>query len=449
MLKIEVSSVAEGGQIATEPPRRWALTPAVFILVPVILSFGGWIMLASFIGLGNKNGYTEMLAGFDDPAALSIPGIALLLLWYGVVLSVSTIGWHLGRAKIPDPELLARTSTETFERRYFLLLLPVAMVGVAYCYYKIGSANNILESLSSENGNDFTKSLSQTAGVQTLRYATILVAPIAIYLWRKKVIKWPMMVGSVVLLLLNALIAHRLSLLMASVVYLVIWARSRESKPRMSSQQRRRLIGALVAIVLVGFGTLTALNYFRNAQYYRVAGVENPFEMNMYQMGAYLGVPAQASLGVSDAIMNGSWEVHGDHQNSLNAVEPTFLQFTKVSKDNSWKGGDFYGYSVRFSANFFTNSVFADTYAVYGLWGWLYTIALYGFAGWLMARLIRLSCVIAGTGGVVAYTFSEVWRIQIVSYGFVIFLLLLTWGCTVLASWGLDREAREAVEAAG
>jgi hypothetical protein len=443
MLRTDVSTVAEGGQIATEPPRRWALTPAVFIVASVGLSFGGWIMLASFIGLGHKNGYTEMLAGFDDPAALSVPGIALLLLWYGVVISISTIGWHLGRAKQPDPELLARTSTETFERRYFLLLLPVAVVGVAYCYYKIGTAHNILESLNSENGNDFTKSLSQSAGVQTLRYATILVAPIAIYLFRKKVIKWPLMVGSVVLLLLNALIAHRLSLLMASAVYLVIWTRSNESKPRMSSGQRRRLIGVLIAILLVGFSTLTVLNYFRNAQYYRVAGVENPFEMNMYQMGAYLGVPAQVSLGVSDAIMNGSWEVRGDHQNSLDAVEPTFLQTTKVSKDDSWKGSEFYGYSVRFSPNFFTNSVFADVYAGYGLWGWIYTIGLYGFAGYLMARLVRLSAVIAGTGGVVAYTFSEVWRIQIVSYGFVIFLLLLTWACTVVASWGLDRKARD------
>jgi hypothetical protein len=446
MLKTEVLTVADGGRITAQPPRRWSLTPAVFILVPVILSFGGWIMLASFIGLGHKNGYTEMLAGFDDPAALTFPGIVLLVLWYGVVISMATIGWHLGRVKQPDAALVARTSTETFERRYFLLILPVAVVGVAYCYYKIGSATNILESLNSENGNDFTKSLSQTAGVQTLRYATILVAPIGIYLWRKKVIKWPLMVTAVVLLLLNAMIAHRLSLLMASVVYLVIWAKSNESKPRMTTRQRRRMIGALIAILLVGFGTLTALNYFRNAQYYRVAGVENPIEMNMYQMGAYLGVPAQASIGVADAVMNGSWEVHGDHQNSLNAVEPTFLQLTKVSKDNSWKGSEFYGYSVTFSPNFFTNSVFADVYAVYGLWGWIYTIGLYGFAGYLMARLIRLSVVIAGTGGVMAYTFSEVWRIQIVSYGFVIFLLLLTWGCTVLASWGLDREAKESAD---
>ena len=83
---------------------------------------------------------------------------------------------------------------------------------------------------------------------------------------------------------------------------------------------------------------------------------------------------------------------------------------------------------MAFAGNFFTNSVFADTYSVYGTWGWLYTILAYGFAGYAFARIFRFSPVIAASAGVVAYCFLEVWRVQILIYGIVVFLLLLTAG---------------------
>jgi hypothetical protein len=93
-----------------------------------------------------------------------------------------------------------------------------------------------------------------------------------------------------------------------------------------------------------------------------------------------------------------------------------------------------YGYSVAFEGNFFTNSVFADTYAEYGTWGWLYTILAYGFAGYGFARIFSFSPVIAASSGVVAYCFLEVWRVQILIYGIVIFLLLLTAATAFLVS---------------
>jgi hypothetical protein len=93
-----------------------------------------------------------------------------------------------------------------------------------------------------------------------------------------------------------------------------------------------------------------------------------------------------------------------------------------------------YGYSVTFAGNFFTNSVFADTYSVYGTWGWLYTILAYGFAGYAFARIFSFSPVIAASAGVVAYCFLEVWRVQILTYGIVVFLLLLTAGSAFLAA---------------
>jgi hypothetical protein len=224
-------------------------------------------------------------------------------------------------------------------------------------------------------------------------------------------------------------------------VYLAIWARNDYGRgPRWGTG--RKLITAVV-IFVVGFSALATLNYFRNANYYRDAGVTNPAAMNLYQMGSYLAVPAQVSVGVSDAVMSGAWDNPGDPVSSFNAVQPTFLQFGKIRKDDSWKGADYYGYSVKFAPHLFTNSVFADTYADYGGWGWPYTILLYGFAGYLMARVMAYSGVIAGSGGVLAYCCAELWRIQIVSYGIVIFLLLTTAGSAWVASWGLKRRDTE------
>ena len=431
----------------TFSPAPW-FTPAVFILAPVSASFGAWAVLSAIDVLGHSGGSWENLAGFSEPEPLTARSVVLLLFWYGAVVAMSMIGWRLGMRSRPRAGTVELTDSVAFERRYFFVVLVAAAIGIGYSFYQIGSPLSIIESLSDQTANDLYGSLSNTASPVTLRYSTILAAPIGIYLWRKKAIAWPFMVLAVVLLLMNTMLAHRLSLLMASVVYLAMWVRQRGKVERSATKKPNRWI-ALIAIGVVGFSLLAALNYFRNANYYRDAGVSNPVAMNLYQMGAYLAVPAQVSIGVSDAVMSGAWEVESDPATAVTAIQPTFLQFDKVSKDDSWKRASVFGYSVKFAPNFFTVSVFADTYALYGTWGWLFTFGLYAFAGYLLARIVRYGTVVAGTAGVVAYCFAEMWRIQILSYGIVIYLLLLTVGSALIAGWGVRRSAARAVAQPG
>ncbi len=411
---------------------RW-FTPALFIMGPVTMSFVAWMALAAWRNDSYRFGPFDELSGWAVPSSVEPNGIVLLVIWYSAVVAVATLGWRIGAAgRPPSSKLMAMTATPQFEKRYFLLISAISVVGVGYTYAQIASATSILGALTSQQANAFSQSISQSAGIGTLRYAPILAAPLGVYLWRKKTIGWPLMVAGVLLLLLDAVISSRLSLLMATVVYLVIWAKT--AAPSRRPGARRRLWMAMIAILIVGFSLLAALNYFRNANYYRDAGIDNPAEMNFFQMGAYLSVPAQVSIGVSGAVMGGTWEKAGDPVDSVNAIVPTFLQFNKISKDDSWKGDDVYGYSASFGSSFFTNSVFADTYADFGAWGWYYTFLLYGLCGFLLAKIVRYSPVIAASGGILAYCFSEVWRIQIVSYGFVIFLLLSTVACAVMAA---------------
>ena len=439
MLKTDARTGATQSHDETFALARWFI-PAMFILGPVSASFGAWAVLGALDLLGYAGGSWEKLAGFSEPAPLTARSIVLLLFWYGAVVSLSMVGWRLGTRSRPPRDTVALTDSVSFERRYFFVILAAAAIGIGYSIYQIGSPLAIIQSLSAQTGNDLYSSLSNTASPVTLRYSTILAAPIGIYLWRKKALAWPFMVLAVVLLLMNAMLAHRLSLLMATVVYLAMWARKQAKTTQKPPNKPSRWI-AIVAIAVIGFSLLAALNYFRNANYYRDAGVSSPVAMNLYQMGAYLAVPAQVSIGVSNAVMSGAWEVPSDPITALTAIQPTFLQFDKVSKDDSWKRASEFGYSVKFAPNFFTVSVFADTYALYGVWGWLYTFGLYAFAGYLLARIIRYGTVVAGTAGVVAYCFAEMWRIQILSYGIVIYLLLLTIGSALIAGWSVRRSA--------
>lgn len=427
---------------ATRPP-AW-FSPAVLILTPVALSFLAWSALYARHEFVRPQAASEALTGFGRPAEISGRGVALLLLWYCATVMVSMVGFWWGTSRSRPAAGDDLTSTAWFERRYFFLILAAGAVGVGYSFMKVGGPSAIVASLSEQTANDFSNALSGFAGPQTLRYATILAAPIGVYLWRTKVIGWPYMVTGVLLLISNAMIASRLALLMSCVVYLAVWVRGRRPR-RATGGSGARTWMTIAVIVLCGFAVLTALNYFRNANYYRDAGVSNPVAMNLYQSGAYLAVPAQVQIGVSDAVAGGAWENKVGAVASLDAVKPTFLQFNKVAKDDSWKQAAVYGYSVTFAGNFFTNSVFADIYSEHGAWGWLYTILAYGFAGYAFARIFSFSPVIAASAGVVAYCFLEVWRVQILVYGIVIFLLLLTaGGALVTARIRPPKDARPA-----
>lgn len=414
----------------TGKPIPWWFTPPVLIFGPVLLSLSSWaaVVLSEAPKRYSPTVSTKLL-GFDTPAQVTLPGVVLLATFYCALAWIAMLGWELGAKPGRGGAPGGGCAPVISERRYFLALLGIATVGVGYCYAVVASRQSVLGALSAQVGNQLYDSLSQGAGVQTLRYATILAAPIGIYLWRRRVIPMFLMIAAVVLLGLNALLSSRLSLLMAACVYLAIWVRTRE--PAGGATPRRHYLRTVLATVAVGFVVLTALNYTRNANFYRQWGVSNPFAMNAYQTAQYVSVPAQVSLGVADFVMTGKWHVPSSPGTSLEAITPTFLQKHKVKKAEKKKFSADYGYSMTFAPQYFTNSVFADTYAEYGAWGWAYTFLLYGAAGYLLARFMRAEPVVAATGGVLAYCFAEVWRIQILTYGIVIFLVLLT----VVLSW--------------
>ena len=434
-MHFDFSPKAAGDNSPQSSTATWWLAPAVLILLPVLGSFTAWASLIGWCSAGKcPAGSLLNLRGFLQPAPFTIAGVTLLAVWYGMVVVLATIGWRLGLGTTPTREFVERTTSTNFERRYFFLILAVSTIGVAYAYYRITAATSIVDALTTQTGNAFTEALPDSAGIATLRYATILAAPISVYLWRKKVLHPGFVLWAVLLLVANSMVASRLSLLMAVVVYVVL----QTAVPRKSVSADRKSLRPwhIITAVAIMFVMLTALNYVRNGNYYRDAGVSNPIAMNLYQSGAYLAVPAQVSMGVSDAIMRGTFDKPGSVVASVSAVLPSFLVPAHEVRAKESLGADSYDFSVSFAPNFTTNSEFADIYTDFGAWGWLYTLLLFPLAGYVFGRFLTYGPVIAGSAGVIAYCFAEVWRIQLLTQGITVFLVLLTLVCVFVAARG-------------
>lgn len=426
----------------------WWLAPAVIILLPVLGSFAAWASLIGWCSAGGcPAGSWLDLRGFLEPAPVTIAGATLLIVWYCVVVVLATIGWRLGVGRTPAPEFVERTTSAQFERRYFFLILTAATIGVAYAYYRITSATSIVDALTTQTGNAFTEALPDSAGIATLRYATILAAPISVYLWRKKVIHLGFMLFAVFLLMANSMVASRLSLLMAVVVYAVLQT-AVHRKPARAGRASVRPWHIVTAVAIM-FILLTGLNYVRNGNYYRDAGVSNPVAMNLYQSGAYLAVPAQVSTGVSDAVMRGTFDKPSDVIASVAAALPSFLVPAHEVRAKESLSADSYEFSVSFAPNFTTNSEFADIYADFGAWGWLYTLLLFPLAGYVFGRFLTYGPIIAGSAGVIAYCFAEVWRIQLLTQGITVFLVLLTLACMFVAARGRSPGKPQGIDSKG
>ena len=311
----------------------------------------------------------------------------------------------------------------------------MSTIGVAYAYYRITAATSIVDALTTQTGNAFTEALPDSAGIATLRYATILAAPISVYLWRKKVLDPGFVLWAVLLLVANSMVASRLSLLMAVVVYVVL----QTAVPRKSVSADRKSLRPwhIITAVAIMFLMLTALNYVRNGNYYRDAGVSNPIAMNLYQSGAYLAVPAQVSMGVSDAIMRGTFDKPGSVVASVSAALPSFLvpahevRAKGVARRRLLR---FFRSRLHRISQLTLNSLTSIRISERG-W-WLYTLLLFPLAGYVFGRFLTYGPVIAGSAGVIAYCFAEVWRIQLLTQGITVFLVLLTLVCVFVAARG-------------
>ncbi|WIB60764.1 hypothetical protein DEJ13_02730 [Curtobacterium sp. MCLR17_007] len=386
--------------------------PWLLLVVPVLASLLAW----------SVPGQGTYLRGFAVRSDFSWAAALVLGTWYMVCILVISFGVAVGRSWKPSTALVAVEGNARFERAFYRIVSLFAVVGVLGAYYLISRETSIVTALSSDQANLLSESLLDGSSIGTLRYAVTVAAPVGVILAIERKSSWWSAGVNIVLLLSVVLLSSRLSLVMATAVFVFLY------------YQRRPLNRLRISVTVLGglvmFLVLAVFNYTRNANYYRSFGVDNPLAMNVYQVLSYVGAPSQVSIGVADAIAGGRFPVSVSALDALQAVIPTFLQATKGDKSAAVDLG-LYAYQVDIAPNLNANSSFADVYAQWGWWGLGYTVIVLGFAAVLFQHFRHYQSVVASMSAIIGYGFLEYWRGYLFNTGNIVFLVLIV----AIAAW--------------
>lgn len=385
----------------------------------LLLIGGGISFLAWAIPWGST--VPASVRGFANAEPWTLHGMLFLVGWYAFFFVVALGGFRLGR-RIPVFERAERVPWESF----YVYLTILSLVGTVYSYgyVYVKSPHTISEAFLHHRLNQVRYALPYSAGVETLRYAACLAGAIAIFELVRRRFRL-LHIVNLLLLVLSAAIASRISLIICAIVVLGLAARHLQT----AHVPTRKILALVVAGVAVLFLALGLLNYARNAGFYRLHGVRDPLVMNIDETVRYLSVPFQASVAVSNNASR--WpEVPSTVASGARVyLLPTYLTSGVPGPVNL--ASERYRSVVSISPLLTTNSVLALMYGVFGL----LTFPLLGAVAFLAAVVAgHASCYrsyVFLAGLVIAYCFAEWWRMYMFNQGIIQFLVL------AVAFWGL------------
>ncbi|MFH5878528.1 hypothetical protein [Arthrobacter sp. NA-172] len=392
-----------------------AVRPGVIFVVPLLVSAAAWAV----------PGESTFLRGFSQRTQFTAGGLIILVAWYCLCFIVFSTGMKVGRSVTPLKLISSLESTSRYEVTFLRILTILATVGVAYSLFLAQQQGSILAALAQNSGNDLSEPLKDGAGLATTRYTTVIAAPFAIALWLRKRSPLGVAVWNVALLFTSSLFSSRMSLVMAVVLFGFLYSHDNPGA--------RIKLSRVAGAGLVVFCLLGVLNFFRNAKYYVVYGVDNPLLMNCYQILSYLGAPFQVSEGVAGSIFQGTFPDRGDFVRSLQILIPTFFQDKNAG---SVIGSDsLYANQVDVAGNLTTNSAFADMYNTVGTWGLLWSLIAVLVAGMIYGHCKQYKSGMVLGAGLALYLLAEYWRIFLFNQGIVVYLFLIIFISAFVSVW--------------
>jgi hypothetical protein len=378
--------------------------PYTLLLVGAGLSFLAWA-----IPWG-----PAALLEFAHTEPWTLDGSLFIVAWYGFFFVVALGGFRIGQVIPP----LRRAEVVPWES-YYVYLSILSAIGTIYSYLYVfaKSPHVISNALLHQHFNAVRQILPEAAGVQTLRYAATLAGAIALFeLVRRRFHSLHFV--NVVLLLLSAAVASRISLIITTIAVVALTARHLAGR-RIGL---RRMVGTMLLGAVALFLVLTAFNYSRNADYYRANGVSDPLLMNLDEVIHYLGTPFQASVAVSNHV--GNWPAVPS--TAAAGVGPFLLPtYVSASTPRSVVNAENrYRRLVSIPLTQTTNSVLASAYGVFGA----LAFPILGFIALLAATVAghasRYRSYAFLAGPVIAYCFADFWRVYAFNAGIIQFLVL-------------------------
>jgi hypothetical protein len=391
-----------------------AVRPHTLLLVGAGLSFLAWA-----VPWGSA--VPAVVRGFVVSEPWTVSGTLFLLGWYAFFFVVALVGFKLGR-RIPVLERAERVPWESFY--LFFTLLSLAGNGYSYAYVFATAPHTLSAAFLHHQFNAVRYALPYSAGAQTLRYASALAGAVAIFELGRRRLRLVHVVN-VLVLLLSAAIASRITLIIAGIAVAALAARHLHD---VRLRARTGLAALLLGLVVLFLG-LSLLNYLRNADFYRTYNIRDPLVMNVEEMVRYLGIPFQASVAVSNHVSD--WPAAPA---SARPGVRVFLTPTYVSKSVPRpvaRGEDRFERVVLIPTSQTTNSVLVMAYGVFGMLSFV-----------VLGLAVLAACILAGhasryrsyvflISAVVAYCLAEWWRTYVLNEGIVQFLII------AIALWGV------------
>lgn len=406
------------------------LHPAVIVVAVVALSAAAWLV----------PGESPELRGFGERATVSWGGIGILALYYLVGIGVIVLGVFVGRLIRPVPVLDGgiggATRRASFDTRVYYILTVLSLIGVAYVVISAGGPAAFLDAIIHTNANVLKEATGGAPGMATLRYASAVAAPIGLHRALTQRRNYATAALNVLLLLTTAMVASRLSLIMATLIFVFLVA----YRP---VTVKFKAVWLTAGIVVLG-GALVFFNYVRNAGYYAENGVGDPFSAAFFQGITYVGSPFQVALGVADGVAN----------NPALFDSPTFAPgmvfIPSIFRDDvagAISGPARYHDLVDIHFTLTTNSAFADTLIDYGILGLIFSMGWLFVFAMAFGHFSRYNTLMIAAAGGALYGFAELWRLLLFPQGIAIFTAVVVVAAGLVAAASLrvswfDRVAR-------
>ena len=260
--------------------------PYGIVVVTALMSFAAWSM----------PGFGVIWKGYDTPQSLFSFGGLVLTVWYGTIFLISWFSYRVGRLSeniVNGLDMQVRL--DDFTAYCFVSAVgAVGFVSVIVYLMRSFGLNEILLTIISGEANALHKQLYEkyTVGLLSLRYVLILSSGLAIYRIISRISHSFLDFANIIMLLLVAVIASRLSVVFAILIGSGLWI---INQPKIKIRPGRWLI--LLFFVFIVF---SLYNYSRNINFYISHGNGGFFAAGMSEIVKYLAAPFQGALAAGN-----------------------------------------------------------------------------------------------------------------------------------------------------
>jgi hypothetical protein len=361
---------------------RFIVKPYGMVIVTTLLSFAAW--LSPDFGIIWK--------GYYPPQKLFSFGGLVVAVWYGAIILIGWICFRLGRLSenmIGRPQNKVRL--DDFAAYGFISAVGfVGFVCVVLYIIQSFSLNEVLFTIMGGEANVFHKKLYEeySIGLFSLRYVLILGAGLAIYRILSRISHSLLDYANIIMLLLIAVIASRLSVVFALTIGFGLWILNR---PDIKIKPGRWLAISFVVFIIFSF-----YNYSRNINFYINQGNAGFFAAGISEIVKYLAAPFQGALAAGNHFEQ--ILIDPQHSHLYTGINPS------LTTNSALLG------LIRISGNKFIP---------------IMTVSVM-LASFLMGMLYRQKDnFIILIYFVLLYCFAEIWRVYIFNAGIIITLLVI------------------------